>query len=145
MAVSYNPSGVQGVGANLQTPCLLSKRVVFGEDSSNSIEPVMTYRQRPGFLNATGQRRATKIRQSSITIQSTETTTTRLTFSARVLNFYGEVEKYQNVRGGFFQPGSYTVSAHVPLGAACGQLRRTRCRVSSLLTVGETFSNGWPR
>ena len=40
---------------------------------------------------------------------------------ARFLAHYGhEVERYENVRGGHFQPGSYTVSAHVPLGKACG-------------------------
>ncbi|ECI4400572.1 formate C-acetyltransferase, partial [Salmonella enterica subsp. enterica] len=31
-----------------------------------------------------------------------------------------EVEKYQNPRGGYFTPGSYTVSAHVPLGSVVG-------------------------
>ena len=40
---------------------------------------------------------------------------------ARLLAHYGhEVERYENPRGGRFQPGSYTVSAHVPLGAVCG-------------------------
>lgn len=39
----------------------------------------------------------------------------------RFLTHYGhEVEKYENPRGGHFQPGSYTVSAHVPLGAVVG-------------------------
>jgi formate C-acetyltransferase len=38
-----------------------------------------------------------------------------------VLRFYcKEVEKYKNIRGGIFQPGSYTVSAHIPLGADVG-------------------------
>ncbi|SUH40636.1 Pyruvate formate-lyase [Salmonella enterica subsp. enterica] len=36
--------------------------------------------------------------------------------SAELLRYYcKEVEKYQNPRGGQFTPGSYTVSAHVPL------------------------------
>ncbi|STL72082.1 formate acetyltransferase 2 [Escherichia coli] len=30
------------------------------------------------------------------------------------------MEKYQNPRGGYFTPGSYTVSAHVPLGSVVG-------------------------
>ncbi|GAL09046.1 pyruvate formate-lyase [Vibrio astriarenae] len=34
--------------------------------------------------------------------------------------FCKEVEKYDNPRGGQFSPGSYTVSAHVPLGAVVG-------------------------
>jgi pyruvate formate-lyase/glycerol dehydratase family glycyl radical enzyme len=38
-----------------------------------------------------------------------------------ILRYYSkEVEKYKNVRGGIFQPGSYTVSAHIPLGADVG-------------------------
>jgi formate C-acetyltransferase len=41
--------------------------------------------------------------------------------SAELLRFYcKEVEKYQNPRGGQFTPGSYTVSAHVPLGSVVG-------------------------
>ncbi len=34
--------------------------------------------------------------------------------------FCKEVETYENPRGGYFTPGSYTVSAHVPLGAVVG-------------------------
>ena len=41
--------------------------------------------------------------------------------SAELLRHYcKEVEKYQNPRGGYFTPGSYTVSAHVPLGSVVG-------------------------
>jgi formate C-acetyltransferase len=41
--------------------------------------------------------------------------------SAELLRHYcKEVEKYRNPRGGQFTPGSYTVSAHVPLGAVVG-------------------------
>lgn len=40
---------------------------------------------------------------------------------ADILSFYCKaVEKYQNLRGGQFLPGSYTVSAHIPLGAGVG-------------------------
>ncbi len=40
---------------------------------------------------------------------------------ARMLRHYARsVERYGNVRGGRFQPGSYTVSAHIPLGASVG-------------------------
>lgn len=34
--------------------------------------------------------------------------------------FCKEVERYANPRGGVFSPGSYTVSAHIPLGAGVG-------------------------
>jgi formate C-acetyltransferase len=41
--------------------------------------------------------------------------------SADLLRFYcKEVEQYRNPRGGRFTPGSYTVSAHVPLGSVVG-------------------------
>ena len=40
---------------------------------------------------------------------------------AELLTFYNEeVSTYDNVRGGKFQPGSYTVSAHIPLGEKVG-------------------------
>lgn len=40
---------------------------------------------------------------------------------ADILSFYCKaVEKYKNLRGGQFLPGSYTVSAHIPLGAGVG-------------------------
>ena len=41
--------------------------------------------------------------------------------SAEILRYYcKEVEKYSNPRGGKFIPGSYTVSAHIPLGEVVG-------------------------
>ena len=41
--------------------------------------------------------------------------------SADILRYYcKEVEKYRNPRGGIFIPGSYTVSAHIPLGEVVG-------------------------
>ena len=43
------------------------------------------------------------------------------TLGASLLSFYGdEVAKYENPRGGTFHPGSYTVSAHIPLGEGVG-------------------------
>ena len=41
--------------------------------------------------------------------------------SSDILRLYcKEVEKYTNPRGGIFIPGSYTVSAHIPLGEVVG-------------------------
>ena len=41
--------------------------------------------------------------------------------SSNILRFYcKEVEKYTNPRNGVFIPGSYTVSAHIPLGEVVG-------------------------
>jgi formate C-acetyltransferase len=41
--------------------------------------------------------------------------------SSEILTHYcDEVSKYKNIRDGVFQPGSYTVSAHIPLGGAVG-------------------------
>ncbi len=41
--------------------------------------------------------------------------------AAKLFRHYAkELEKYENVRGGQFIPGAYTVSAHIPLGEAVG-------------------------
>jgi pyruvate formate-lyase/glycerol dehydratase family glycyl radical enzyme len=47
-----------------------------------------------------------------------------------------EVEKYENPRGGKFQPGMYTVSAHVPLGKVVGTTPDGRLRGEPLADGG---------
>ncbi len=57
--------------------------------------------------------------------------------SAELLRHYcKEAGKYQNPRGGYFTPGSYTVSAHVPLGSVVWRdARRSFCRENSWQTA----------
>ncbi len=114
----YNPSGVQGVGtANLADSLYVVKKAVFEEGALTygelrdmllrdwSGEGDEIWRQR--FLN-----RYAKYGNDVDEVDE---------LGRRFLAHYGrEVEKYENPRGGRFQPGSYTVSAHVPLGAVVG-------------------------
>ena len=122
----YNPSGVQGVGtANLADSLMVMKRVVFGEgEDGERVQPRIGYRELLEVLarNWTGEGDEV-LRQTFVNrypkygndVDEVDE------IGRRFLEHYGhEVEKYENVRGGHFQPGSYTVSAHVPLGAACG-------------------------
>ena len=122
----YNPSGVQGVGtANLADSLVVLKRAVFGEgEGGERVQPVISYGQLLEVLHRDWQGESDeKLRQAFINrypkygndIDEVDL------LGSRFLAFYGrEVAKYDNVRGGKFQPGSYTVSAHIPLGAACG-------------------------
>lgn len=122
----YNPSGVQGVGtANLADSLTVIKRAVFGVgESGQKIDPTMTYQEMLAMLHRNWSAEGDEaIRQACINrypkygndIDEVDL------IGSHFLAYYGhEVEKYDNVRDGKFQPGSYTVSAHVPLGAACG-------------------------
>ena len=114
----YNPSGVQGVGtANLADSFEVMRKVLFEERS-------MTYPELMAVLARDWQGEGDEvIRQRFINrypkygndVDEVDQ------ISARFLSHYDhEVVKYSNPRGGRFQPGSYTVSAHVPLGAIVG-------------------------
>lgn len=114
----YNPSGVQGVGtANLADSLEVIRQAVFEEqlltlpqlvvmlDRDWAGEGDEVWRQR--FVN-----RYPKYGNDVDQVDE---------LGARLLSHYGhEVAGYTNPRGGHFQPGSYTVSAHIPLGEACG-------------------------
>ncbi len=114
----YNFSGVQGIGiANLSDSLHALKRYVFEEKRA-------TFKQFIEMLN------------SNFTLPEGDKVRARLSnkyekygndidevdqLGAELLRlFCKEVEAYDNPRGGQFTPGSYTVSAHVPLGAVVG-------------------------
>lgn len=114
----YNFSGVQGIGiANLSDSLHALKGLVF-EQQRLSFDELL------GVLNANfATPEGKKIRARLINrfekygndIDDVDN------ISAELLRHYcKEVEKYRNPRGGQFTPGSYTVSAHVPLGAVVG-------------------------
>lgn len=122
----YNPSGVQGVGtANLADSLLVLKRAVFGEgENGEKVEPLISYKELVAVLERDWQGEGDeKLRQTFVNrFPKYGNDVDEVDYlGSRFLEFYcHEVEKYDNVREGKFQPGSYTVSAHVPLGAACG-------------------------
>lgn len=114
----YNPSGVQGVGtANLADSLIAIKHAVFEEKA-------LSWKHMLEMLNRNWSGEGDEVwRQRLINhypkygndIDEVDM------LGAHFLEFYcKEVEKYKNVRDGYFQPGSYTVSAHIPLGEKCG-------------------------
>lgn len=124
----YNPSGVQGVGtANLADSLETLRRGVFGitgADGSGRVEPVVGYERLAQALARDWSGEGDELLRRRIVDRmpkyGNDVDEVDL-LGSRMLEFYArEVEKFGNVRDGFFQPGSYTVSAHVPLGAACG-------------------------
>lgn len=112
----YNFSGVQGIGCpNLSDSLYVVKKAVY-EDHK------LTYKQLLTILNNNWENEEA-LRQYFINKypkygnDHDEVDT----LGASLLSYYGdEVEKYKNPRGGIFHPGSYTVSAHIPLGEGVG-------------------------
>lgn len=114
----YNFSGVQGIGiANLSDSLYALKGMVFDEQrlSFDALLKVLN----ANFATPEGERirarlmhRFEKYGNDCDAVDET---------GAGLLRFYcKEVEKWRNPRGGQFTPGSYTVSAHVPLGSVVG-------------------------
>ncbi|CAM3136167.1 formate C-acetyltransferase [Streptobacillus ratti] len=114
----YNFSGVQGIGLpNLSDSLMALKTLVFNQKKykfddvlnamKNNFESKIYQEMRCNFIN-----NADKYGNDIDEVDN---------ISAEILRFYcKEVEKYINPRGGIFTPGSYTVSAHIPLGEAVG-------------------------
>lgn len=112
----YNYSGVQGIGCpNLSDSLYVIKKAVFEEKRisweklldvlKNNWENEEVLRQ--FFIN-----RYPKYGNDVDEVDL---------LGSELLSFYGdECEKHLNPRGGIFHPGSYTVSAHIPLGEGVG-------------------------
>ena len=114
----YNFSGVQGIGiANLSDSLHALKQFVFEEQRMGFAEFIEVLNN--NFAGEEGNRvRARLINRYEKYGNDIEKVDL---ISAELLRFYcKEVEKYDNPRGGKFTPGSYTVSAHVPLGEVVG-------------------------
>lgn len=112
----YNFSGVQGIGApNLSDSLYVIKKFVF-EEKEISLEDLVDILNKNWEGNEVlRQRFINKYDKYGNDIDEVDE------LGSDILSFYSqEVEKYKNVRGGIFQPGSYTVSAHIPLGEAVG-------------------------
>lgn len=114
----YNFSGVQGIGiANLSDSLHALKGLVF-EQQRLSFDELLAV-LKANFATPEGEkvraRLINRFEKYGNDIDDVDN------ISAEQLRHYcKEVEKYRNPRGGIFTPGSYTVSAHVPLGAVVG-------------------------
>ncbi|MEG1211312.1 MAG: formate C-acetyltransferase [Leclercia sp.] len=114
----YNFSGVQGIGiANLSDSLYALKGLVF-EQQRLSFDELLAV-LKANFATPEGAKiRARLINRFDKYGNDIDDVDN---ISAELLRHYcKEVEKYRNPRGGQFTPGSYTVSAHVPLGAVVG-------------------------
>lgn len=112
----YNFSGVQGIGGpNLSDSLYAIKKLVYDDRE-------MTLRELSDILESNWegqeplrQRIINKYHKYGNDVDEVDQ------LGSDMLSYYcKEVEKYKNSRGGSFQPGSYTVSAHIPLGEAVG-------------------------
>ncbi|WP_373240518.1 formate C-acetyltransferase [Kluyvera ascorbata] len=114
----YNFSGVQGIGiANLSDSLHALKGMVFDQQRMSFDELLGVLKA--NFATPEGEkvraRLINRFEKYGNDIDDVDN------ISADLLRFYcKEVEKYRNPRGGQFTPGSYTVSAHVPLGSVVG-------------------------
>lgn len=114
----YNFSGVQGIGiANLSDSLHALKGMVFDQQRLSFDELLAVLKS--NFATPEGEKiRARLINRFEKYGNDVDEVDI---ISADLLRHYcKEVEKYTNPRGGQFTPGSYTVSAHVPLGSVVG-------------------------
>jgi pyruvate formate-lyase/glycerol dehydratase family glycyl radical enzyme len=114
----YNFSGVQGIGiANLSDSLHALKGMVFDQQRLSFDQLLAALKE--NFASPDGEkiraRLINRFEKYGNDIDDVDN------ISAELLRFYcKEVETYRNPRGGQFTPGSYTVSAHIPLGAVVG-------------------------
>lgn len=112
----YNFSGVQGIGiANVADSLQVVKKVIFDEKKLDFSELKEMLKADYKGYETWQQFFINKVEKYGNDIDEVDMR------ALEVLRFYcKEVEKYKNIRGGYFQPGAYTVSAHIPLGADVG-------------------------
>ncbi|MFM2476240.1 formate C-acetyltransferase [Celerinatantimonas sp. MCCC 1A17872] len=114
----YNFSGVQGIGiANLSDSLFALKKFVFNEKQ-------MSFKQlmdclKSDYAGESGRKLQAQLSHKYHKYGNDIDEVDEI--SAHLLRVYcKEVEQYENPRGGHFVPGSYTVSAHIPLGMVVG-------------------------
>lgn len=114
----YNFSGVQGIGtANLSDSLYAIRQVCFVEKKLSL--PALVKLLQDDFAGETGKiwqlRLINQYAKYGNDLDEVDD------IGADLLSYYcHRVTRYHNLRGGLFLPGSYTVSAHIPLGAAVG-------------------------
>lgn len=113
----YNFSGVQGIGeANLSDSMYVIKKMIFENEE-------MSFSQLVDALEANFTGEYAELQKHVIQdFEKFGNDDEELdVIAAKLFRHYAkELEKYQNVRGGQFIAGAYTVSAHIPLGEAVG-------------------------
>ena len=112
----YNFSGVQGIGfQNLADSLEVIRLLVFEEKQLSLPEFVKILKNNWQGNEKLRQQCIQKYPKYGNDIDSVDL------LAARLLSKYNECcETYKNVRGGIFSPGSYTVSANIPLGEQVG-------------------------
>lgn len=113
----YNFSGVQGIGeANLSDSLYVIKKLVFENKE-------MTFSELVDALASNYSGKYAPLREHVIkNFEKYGNDNDEIDFIAAKFfrHFAVELAAYDNIRGGKFIPGAYTVSAHIPLGEACG-------------------------
>lgn len=113
----YNFSGVQGIGqANLSDSMYVMKKMVFEDeemDFKDLVEAMESdfsgeYKELQKYVIEEYSKYGNDIDEVD-------------DIAADLFNHYAsELNQYDNIRDGKFNPGAYTVSAHIPLGEAVG-------------------------
>lgn len=134
----YNFSGVQGVQiANVADSLAALRRLVFEEKSITASDLLEALRYNYKSHEEMRQRllnNAPKYGNDSDEVDS---------LAAKWANRYSEIiAQNSNIRGGIYQPGFYTVSAHVPMGANVGATPDGRCAGEPLADGGLSPSAG---
>lgn len=114
----YNFSGVQGIGMpNLSDSLYAIKKFVFDEKKYSFDELINVMEK--NYDCPSGEEIKLRLINDDDKYGNDLEEVDKL--SSDILRLYcKEVEKYTNPRGGIFIPGSYTVSAHIPLGEVVG-------------------------
>jgi len=114
----YNFSGVQGIGiANLSDSLYALKKIVY-EEKRISLRD-LTKALDCNFQGIENEKLRTRLINKYDKYGNDNDEVDNL--SADILRYYSKaVEQHVTPRGGTFVPGSYTVSAHIPLGKSVG-------------------------
>jgi pyruvate formate-lyase/glycerol dehydratase family glycyl radical enzyme len=114
----YNFSGVQGIGiANLSDSLYALKKIVYDEKRVSL--STLTKALECNFEGIENEKLRVRLINKYDKFGNDNDEVDNL--SAEILRYYSKaVEKHVTPRGGTFVPGSYTVSAHIPLGKAVG-------------------------
>ncbi|MCJ7690064.1 MAG: formate C-acetyltransferase/glycerol dehydratase family glycyl radical enzyme, partial [Clostridiaceae bacterium] len=114
----YNFSGVQGIGiANLSDSLYALKKIVYDEKRISL--SALTKALECNFEGVENEKLRVRLINKYDKFGNDNDEVDNL--SAEILRYYSKaVEKHVTPRGGTFVPGSYTVSAHIPLGKAVG-------------------------